>query len=402
MKTISVHCKNINRYIEVEGGSTLAALARALRPELGFEPICARVNNKTEGLSFAIFQPKQIEFHSNSEGSGQRVYIRSLCMVLYRAITDLFPGATLRFEHSISRGYYGRLLSEGNTLVLSDDQIGEIRRAMRRIGERDIPFERKEKLTTDVIEIFRHQGLYDKCLLLETLHSLYTTYYVLDGVADSYYGALAPSTGHLRVFDLQPYKEGFLLTGIDPANPDVPAQPVTQEKMYHAFTEYLHFNRIVGVSDVGQMNRQVIERRTSDLINLAEALHSQAISRISDEIARRYHEGGARIILVAGPSSSGKTTTAKRLAIQLMTHLLKPQTISLDDYFVDRVNTPRDETGDYDYESLYALDLAQFNRDLNAIIAAEEVELPSYNFETGSRQYKGNRVRHPEGGVLVI
>ena len=172
--------------------------------------------------------------------------------------------------------------------------------------------------------------------------------------------------------------------------------------MYHAFTEYLHFNRIVGVSDVGQMNRQVIERRTSDLINLAEALHSQAISRISDEIARRYHEGGARIILVAGPSSSGKTTTAKRLAIQLMTHLLKPQTISLDDYFVDRVNTPRDETGDYDYESLYALDLAQFNRDLNAILAGEEVELPSYNFETGTRQYKGNRVRLPEGGVLVI
>lgn len=206
----------------------------------------------------------------------------------------------------------------------------------------------------------------------------------------------------LRVWELRPFKEGFLLVGFDHVNPDVPPQHLTQEKMYRAFTDYVDFNAIAGVRNVGELNDTVERRRAADLVNVTEALHEKALARISDEITRRYHEGGARVVLIAGPSSSGKTTTTKRLGIQLMTNLLKPQLISLDNYFINRELTPRDETGDYDYESLYALDLEQFNRDLNAILAGEEVELPTYNFELGRRQYKGQRLRLDEGSILLI
>ncbi len=259
---------------------------------------------------------------------------------------------------------------------------------MQRIIDADIPFERKERLTRDAIRIFEQQGLTDKVDLLSSIHSLYTVYYRLDGICDSYYGTLAPSTGCLRVFAIDPYKEGFLLRSFDSENPAVPPQPVTQEKMYTAFTDYLEFNSIVGVRNAGELNRTVEAGRTAMLINVAEALHDKYIARISDEITARYHRG--------------KTTTTKRLGIQLMTNLLKPQMISLDDYFVDRTQTPRDADGDYDYESLYALDLPLFNRDLNAIIAGEEVALPTYNFQTGTREYRGNTIRLTEGSILLI
>jgi uridine kinase len=273
---------------------------------------------------------------------------------------------------------------------------------MHNLVSRNLPFDRKEKLTQDVIKLFETQHLDDKVRLLKTTRELYTAYYRLDGVYDSYYGALAPSTGYIDVFDLQPYKQGFLLLGFDAANPDKVTEPIQQEKMYHAFKDYMAFNRILGVSNVGELNEVVLSHKTNDLINVAEALHDKVIGRISDEITRRYNEGGARIVLIAGPSSSGKTTTTKRLAIQLMTNLLKPQMISLDNYFVDRVNTPLDESGDYDYESLYALDLEQFNKDLNDILDGKEVALPTYSFEQGKRIYKGNTIRLEEGGILLI
>lgn len=273
---------------------------------------------------------------------------------------------------------------------------------MRELVNRDIRFERKERLTTDVISIFEKQGLDDKVKLMRTLHELYTVYYRLDGVCDSYYGNLAPSTGMLKVFDLVLYKEGFLLMGIDSDNPDLPASPLVQEKLYSAFTDYLAFNRVIGVDDAGDLNEAVAKKETAMLINVAEALHDKKIGRISDEISRRYAEGGAKIVLIAGPSSSGKTTFTKRLAIQLMTNLLEPKMISLDDYFVNRENTPRDESGDYDYESLYALDLEAFNRDLNTLIAGGEIDLPTYNFELGQRVYKGRKLKLNDNSVLLI
>lgn len=395
---IKIYCKNIRRYVDVDGGETLASIARRFAGELGFKPICAHVNNKNEAMSFAVYNPKQVEFLSQTSPSGSRVYVRSLCMMLYKAVTEVCPTAKIRIEHSISHGYYCRLTGVEVTTQL----IYELREAMRSLVERDLPFVRDERLTTDVIKIFSEQGLDDKVCLLQTTRELYTTFYTLDGICDSYYGPLAPSTGYVSVFDLTPYKEGFLLLAFDPADINSTPAPLAQEKMYKAFTDYLAFDRIIGVSTVGGLNKVVEQHKVSELVYLAEALHEKAISRISDEITRRYRDGGARIVLVAGPSSSGKTTTTKRLGVQLMTNLLKPQLISLDNYFINRELTPRDETGDYDYESLYALDLEQFNADLNAIIRGEEVELPYYNFELGQRQYRGDKIKLDEGSILLI
>ncbi len=396
---ISLYCKNIERYIEAEGGSTLSDIAESLREELGFRPLCARVNNKTEGMDYVVYQPKLIEFQDRKSGSGPRVYVRSLCMMLYRALASILPGTKLRIEHSISHGYYCCLEGRGR---MKESEISSLRREMRRLSRSALPFVRHEMLTRDVREIFNAQGLFDKVELMDTAKNIYTVFYTLDGVSDTFYGTLAPSTDYIDVFDLISYGEGFLLLAFDPEHPDLPAKPIEQRKMFRAFTDYLAFNRIVGVRDVGQLNRQIQQRRTADIINVSEALHEKSIARISEDIAMRYASGGARIVLIAGPSSSGKTTTTKRLGIQLMTNLLRPVLISLDDYFVDREHTPRDERGDYDYESLYALDLEKFNADLNAILAGEEVELPYYNFEQGCRQYRGNRIRFTEGSILLI
>ncbi len=396
---LKIFCKNLGEYIPVNGGETLSEIYNRIGARIGITPICARVNNKTEDMQYPVFAPKQVEFLSRDSASGERVYIRSLCMMLYKAVTDCFPGTRLRIEHSISRGYYCRLLSD---MEITIEIVDRIRARMDEIVKLNIPFERKERLTSDAIKIFEQQGLDDKVRLLRTTHELYTVYYRLDNICDSYYGNLAPATGMLATFDLVPYKEGFLLLGPDRQSENRPHRPIPQEKMYSAFTDYLAFNRIIGISNVGELNEAVAGRNSAMLINVAEALHDKKIGRISDEILRRYNDGGARIVLIAGPSSSGKTTFTKRLAIQLMTNLLVPQMISLDDYFIDREHTPRDENGDYDFESLYALDLDRFNKDLNALIDGEEVELPYYNFETGTRQYRGNRIRLGQNSILLI
>lgn len=396
---IKVYCTNIGEYIEVEGGASLLDIARAVEPKLGFRPVCCRVNNKTESLDFAVYHPKQLEFQDIATGSGPRVYTRSLCMMLYAALESVAPGAELTIEHSLSHGYYCRLKGCDD---VPQELIDVLKRNMAALAGADFPFVRHEDLTSHVIELFESRGLHSKAELLRTTRQLYTVYYTLGDVADSYYGALAPSTGYISVFDLVKYRKGFLLMPFDPAEPSRPAVPVPQEKMYKAFTDYVEFNHVLGVSDAGELNRYILHNDAAHLINVSEALHEKAIARISDEITRRYNRGGARIVLISGPSSSGKTTTTKRLAIQLSTNLLKPQMISLDDYFVNRELTPRDESGDYDYESLYALDLKQFNADLAAILAGEEVALPTYNFELGCRQYRGNTVRLEPGSILLI
>ncbi len=397
---MKIYCVNIGQYIDIKGGETLLELAQNLN--LGFEPICAKVNNRTENLNFPVFGPKQVEYLTIESASGERTYIRSLCMVLYRAVSKLYPQARLIMSMSISGGYYCRLVKDGKDVEITQEIVDNLRQEMKALIGANLPFQYKERLTKDAIEIFRKQGLNDKVKLLETTRELYTVYYKLDGICDSYYGTLAPSTGMLKVFDLSLYKAGFLLCGFDKKNPNVPPQPVTQEKMYQALKNYIEFNDIVGVRNVGELNQAVLRDRSSQLINVAEALHNKYLARISDEITRRYHRGGARIVLIAGPSSSGKTTTTMRLAIQLLTNLLRPQMISLDNYFVDRHHTPRDESGDYDYESLYALDLEQFNQDLNDVLAGKEVALPSYNFQTGEREYKGNTIKLEEGSILLI
>ncbi len=395
---LKIFCVNTGRQKSITGGESLLELSRRMAMQLPFEPIVARVNNKNEPLCYRLYQPKLVEFLPITAPSGERAYIRSLCMVLYRSVAWLYPEARLSIEHSISRGYYCRL----HGMECTPEVIDTIREEMRSLIERDVPFERHEDLTPEVIEIFRHQCLEDKVKLLSTSHKIYSTYYSLDGICDSYYGTLAPSTGILRVWDIRPFKEGFLLVGFDRNDPSRIPEHIDKDKMYRAFTDYVAFNRIVGVSNVGELNEAILHRKAPELVNVTEALHEKALARISDEITRRYRKGGARVVLIAGPSSSGKTTTTKRLAIQLMTNLLKPQLLSLDDYFVNREFTPRDADGDYDYESLYALDLAQFNADLNNILDGKTVELPSYNFETGRREYKGKRIHLDKNSILLI
>lgn len=408
---LKIFCENTGEYVEIQGGETLRELARKIGRErlgLAFPEICALVNNKNEPLQYQVFAPKMVRFIDRQSASGFRVYTRSLSMMLYRAVREVLPGALLRIVHSISNGWYCRLFLPGKdgkpeTAVVPDSALlARLQEVMESLRDRDVPFIRKERLTRDISVKFREEGLFDKVELLDTLHELYTTVYRLDGVLDSYYGALAPSTGLIDIFSLVPYKEGFLLMGVDRKNPSRPALPVPQEKMYEAFNENLRFNHIIGVGNVGELNRAVIQDRTAQLINVAEALHDKKIAAIADEIARRYNEGGARVVLVAGPSSSGKTTFTKRLAIYLLTNLLQPEMISLDNYFVDRHKTPRDETGDYDYESLYALDLEQFNADFSALLRGEEVELPTYSFELGKRIYKGDRLRIGPNTILLL
>lgn len=396
-----IYCTNLQRYIDFEGGESLLEISKKKEGELGFEPICARVNNKTEGLSYQLFRPKMVEFLPFGSGSGHRVYTRTLCMILYKAVEAIIPGARLKLEHSISRGHFCRLKNIGER-KLTPELIVEIRDKMREIVRADYPLVRKERLTEHVVDIFRGQGLSDKVRLLESLHDLYATYYTLDGLADSYYGCLAPRTGMIDTFDLIPYHDGMLLLARDVDNPSSACNPTSQEKMFRAFTDYQEFNHIVGVTNVGELNDAVAAGNSADLINVSEALHNKYIAAIADTITERFREGGAKIVLVAGPSSSGKTTFTKRLAIQLMTNLIRPQMISLDDYFVDRHHTPRDENGEFDYESLYALDLDQFNADLNTLLNGGEVELPYYNFATGGREYRGNRIRLEPDSILLI
>ncbi|MDE6533058.1 MAG: nucleoside kinase [Muribaculaceae bacterium] len=401
--TMKVYCKNTETYVSVLGGEKVIDLIPRLRRELPFYPICARVNNKTEDLCFPLYSPKQVEFISPDSPSGRRVYVRSLCMMLYKAVEEVLPGATLRIEHSMSSGYFCRILRDDVAVEVDDTIAGDLKGHLVKMAETDIPFRRKEHLTKDVIEMFRRQQLDEKVTLLETLHELYTTYYRLGDIADSYYGPLAPSTGFIKEFDIRPYKDGFLLFAESKEHTDeILKRNPPQEKMYKAFTDQLMFNKVIQVKNVGELNMAVKNRRTAELINVAEAMHDKLLGRISDQIALRRKEGGAGIVLIAGPSSSGKTTTTKRLAIQLMTNLIVPKMISLDDYFIDRELTPRDETGDYDYESLYALDLERFNSDLTRLLAGEEINLPTYSFELGKRIERQRPLRLDSNDVLLI
>ncbi len=400
---MKIYCKNTESYVSMIGGEKVIDVIPRLGRELPFVPICAWVNNKTEDLCFPLYSPKQVEFLPASSPSGRRVYVRSLCMMLYKAVKEILPGATLRIEHSMSSGYFCRLLRDDEPIDIDDSTISDILSHMCKLRDTNIPFRRKEHLTKDVIEMFRRQGLEEKVTLLKTLHELYTTYYRLGDLSDSYYGPLAPSTGFLRDFDIRKYKDGFLLFAEKPEKVDqILSSNPPGEKMYKAFTDQLQFNRVIQVKNVGELNMAVKNRRTAELINVAEAMHDKLLGRISDQIAARRKEGGAGIVLIAGPSSSGKTTSTKRLAIQLMTNLIVPKMISLDDYFVDRENTPRDESGDYDYESLYSLDLDRLNSDLRRLLAGEEINLPTYSFELGRRIDRLRPLRLDKNDVLLI
>ena len=403
VKSIEIFCKNTGEYVAVAGGETLSEIYERLSDRIGLRPICAKVNNKTEDMGYPVFSPKQVEFLDCSSPSGERVYVRSLCMIMYKAVCDLYPGKRLRIEHSVSGGYYTQLIdAEGKTMDFGAETVARIKERMEAIVDADVAFKRHEQLTTDVMKMFGEAGLNDKVELLKSSQELYSVYYTIDGTPDSYYGNLAPSTGYINRFNLIPFKDGALLLSVNPKDISQHKEPVKQEKMFQAFTDYVKLNRIIGLTNVGDLNNAIAGNKASMLINVAEAVHNQRFARIAEQITERYREGGARVVLIAGPSSSGKTTSAMRLSIQLLTNFLVPKKISLDDYFVNREDTPKDADGEYDYESLYALDLKQFNTDLNRLIAGEEVDMPTYDFQSGRRVYKGNKLKLGENNILLI
>lgn len=365
-----------------------------------FQVVSAKVNNRTEGLNFRVYNNKDVEFLDVRNSSGMRTYVRSLCFVLYKAVRELYPEGKLYVEHTVSKGYFIKL-DIGRPVELDDATA--LKHRMQGIIAENLPFHRTECHTTEAVRIFHEQGLEDKVKLLETSGSLYTYYYTLGDTVDYYYGSLVPSTGYLYLFDLVKYYDGLLLRIPDKDNPHTLGEIVKQEKMLDVFKEHLNWMNIMGVNNVGDLNKSCEAGHATDLINVAEALQEKKIARIADDIYRRGVEGSpVRMVLISGPSSSGKTTFSKRLSVQLMTNGLRPYPIALDNYFVNREDTPRDASGDYDYESLYALDLPQFNADLQELLQGKEIELPTFNFTTGKREYRGDRLRIDEHTILIL
>ncbi|MDO4163743.1 MAG: nucleoside kinase [Bacteroides sp.] len=397
---LQICCKNNNKSKEFPIGSSLLDIYSGFNLDFPYQVVSAKVNNVTEGLNFRVYNNKDVEFLDVRDPSGMRTYVRSLCFVLFKAVSELFPDGKLFVEHPVSKGYYCNLFL-GRPIELEDVQA--IKKRMKEIIAEDIPYLRTECHTTEAVRIFSERGMMDKVKLLETSGSLYTYYYTLGGTVDYYYGNLLPSTGYIKLFDIVKYYDGLLLRIPNREHPNALEDVVKQEKMLDIFKEHLRWNHIMGLSNVGDFNKVCQEGYATGLINVAEALQEKKIARIADDIYQRSENGNrVKLVLISGPSSSGKTTFSKRLSVQLMTNGLRPYPISLDDYFVDREQTPRDEKGDYDYESLYALDLKLFNDQLQALLRGEEVELPRYNFTLGKKEYRGEKLRIDDNTILIL
>lgn len=397
-ETITIYCKNNNTYKDVPIGSSLLDIYTALGAPLRYRPMNAQVNNKTESLNFRCWQPKDIEFIDYTQLSGLRTYVRSLCHIFSKAVYDIWPTATLNLEHPVSKGYYC-VIHNGKNIDL--ETIERIKKRMWELIDADLPFLHKSVRTVDAAVLFREWGMNDKARLIETAGLPYTSYYELEGYINFFYGCLTPSTGYIQLFDLEPYMDGVLLRIPKQTDP-MELQPVIkQDKMFEAYKEHLTLQRTVGLDNVGDLNLAIEKGRSQDIILVSEAMQEKQVAKIAEKIADGYKEG-IRIVLISGPSSSGKTTFCKRLQVQLTTNLLHPVGISLDDYFLNREDTPKDEHGEYDFESLYALDLPYFNKDLKKLLSGEEIDLPTFNFETGQRVFKGKKLKLRENSILVI
>ena len=397
-ETITIYCKNNNTYKDVPIGSSLLDIYTAVGAPLRYRPMNAQVNNKTESLNFRCWQPKDIEFIDYTQLSGLRTYVRSLCHIFSKAVYDIWPTATLNLEHPVSKGYYC-VIHNGKNIDL--ETIEKIKKRMWELIDADLPFLHKSVRTVDAAVLFRERGMNDKARLIETAGLPYTSYYELEGYINFFYGCLTPSTGYIQLFDLEPYMDGVLLRIPKQTDP-MELQPVIkQDKMFEAYKEHLTLQRTVGLDNVGDLNLAIEKGRSQDIILVSEAMQEKQVAKIAEKIADGYKEG-IRIVLISGPSSSGKTTFCKRLQVQLTTNLLHPVGISLDDYFLNREDTPKDEHGEYDFESLYALDLPYFNKDLKKLLSGEEIDLPTFNFETGQRVFKGKKLKLRENSILVI
>ena len=361
-----------------------------------YGPVSAKVNNKVEGMHYRVYNNKDVEFLDLYSASGSRAYTRTLFFVLCKAVHDIFPDGSVVIDIPVSNGYYCDL-QIGRAVTLQD--VEHLRSHMQEIIDRALPIHRHEAPTEEAIEMFRKLGTHSKVTLLKTIGNIYTTYYEIDGYVDYFYGTMLTNTSQLYLFGLEKYYDGLLLRIPSTDDPSRLGELTRQDKMFEIFQEHHRWQNLLGIGTVGTFNEAVAHGRTNDIINISEALQEKKISRIADEIAGRK---GVKVVLISGPSSSGKTTTCKRLSIQLLTNGIKPVPISLDDYFVDRELTPKDDKGEYDYESLYALNLPLLNQQLKALFNGEEVELPKYNFQTGKSERSGRRMRLEENEILVV
>ena len=402
---LQIRCKNNNVTKSFPEGSSLLDVYQEFADEirLPYPVVSAKVNNTSQGLKFRLYQNRDVEFLDAREGSGHRVYVRSLCFLLYKATQDVFPGSKLFIEHSLSRGYYCNFKKK-TAESLQDDDVFLIKARMKEIVGLDMPFRRTEATTEEAVRVFTERGFQDKVKLLETSGQAYSDYYTLGDTVDYYYGPLVPSAGYLQVWDLERYEEGLLLRVPDWNNPSRVAEKVAQPKTFSMFAEKTRWDIIMRLSNAGDVNKAIMRGYASELIQVSEALQEKKIVQIAEEIDRRFHQekDPVRIVLITGPSSSGKTTFCKRLSIQLLACGLRPVSFSTDDYFVNRLDTPKLPNGDYDFDNIETVDYHLMEDHLMRLMAGERVEIPEYNFVTGKREYNGKRLKLGSDTVLII
>ena len=399
---IQIYCLNTKTTKEFQEGLTLLDVLAEFDFDKPYPIVSAKVNNVSQGLKFRVYNSRDVEFLDIRHHTARHVYFRSLCFLLYKAAQDLFPGSKLNMEHPISKGFYCRI-SKSDGKVLDGNDIAALRVRMRAIVADDIQFHRHEARIDDAIRMFSELGLEDKVKLLETSGKAYTDYYTLDNTTDYYYGRLVPSTGYLNIWDIEAYRDGILMRIPDRDHPERLAETHDQPKTFEVFSESLKWNDIMGLSTVGDVNLACEGGKARELVQVAEALQEKKIVQIAEEIDRRYHsENPVKLVLITGPSSSGKTTFCSRVSIQLKACGLKPVSFSTDDYFVNRVDTPKLPDGTYDFDNFETVDHVALERDLIALLKGEEIEVPEYNFVTGEREYKGKKLQLKQGSVLLL
>ena len=402
---LQIRCKNNNVTKSFPEGTSLLDIYQEFADEikLPYPVVSAKVNNASQGLKFRVFQNRDVEFLDARKGSGHRVYVRSLCFLLYKATQDIFPGSKLFIEHTISRGYYCNFKKKNNE-ALADNDVTLIRERMQEIVNMDMPFRRTEATNEEAIRVFAERGFSDKVKLLETSGQIYSDYYTLGDTADYYYGPLVPSAGYLKVFGLEPYHDGMLLRVPDWNDPTRLAEKVDMPKTYEMFAEKTRWDIIMRLSNAGDVNKAILKGHASELIQVSEALQEKKIVQIAEDIDRRFHaeENPVKLVLITGPSSSGKTTFCKRLSIQLLACGLRPLSFSTDDYFVNRVDTPKLPNGDYDFDNIEAVDYHLLEDHLTRLMKGERVEIPEYNFATGKREWNGKKLKLAGDTVLII
>ena len=393
---LHIRCKNNKKSLKVPMGSTLSDVFKEINLQMPYGPVSAKVNNKVEGLHYRLYHNKDVEYLDLHTQSGIRTYTRSLFLVLCKAVHDLYSRSEVIIDIPVSNGYYCNL-KLGHAITAED--VNRIRTRMQEIVNAHLPIQRFETTTEEAIDMFSKLGDEQKAKLLKSSGTLYTVYYVLDDYKDYYYGSMLTNTSQLYLFGLEPYFDGVLLRIPSVQDPSQLGALIRQDKMFEVFKEHHRWQSLLGIKTVGDFNEAVGNGEATNLINVSEALQEKKISQIADKIAAKKD---IKVVLIAGPSSSGKTTFCKRLSVQLLASGVKPVQISLDDYFVNREETPKDEQGEYDYESIYALNIPLINEQFNALFNGQEVELPKYNFQTGSSEKSGNKLHLEENNVLVV